>query len=299
MSHFRQSTYKFIKDTEDVRIGEVIRRGVSKCDVALLGVPWDGAVGTRPGSRLAPAKLRQYFYSAPYPGGVDLADYGDVDVLVGDHEESWRRSVESVEVALRNSSETLVLGGDSTTSFCAFKALRSSVKERILYIVFDAHPDVRKVTEGLTSGQVVRWIRDLDKEARIVIVGVRRNSNAPYLFEEARSLDVKLYTVEEVDRVGFGSIISELRAIGSDAAVHVSVNMDVFDPSCAPGVNSPSPGGFYPREMLNFIDRVTRRLKPRIFDLVEMTPSYDHGDATAMLGASVLLNSIWITGSAL
>jgi agmatinase len=297
MSHFKQNTYKFIKDSDDVRIGEVIKRDVSKCDLALLGVPWDGAVGTRPGSRLAPFKLRQYFYTAPYPGGIELADYGDVDVVVGNHEESWRRSVESIGVALNNSAETLVLGGDSTTSYCAFKALRNHVAEKILYIVFDAHPDVRKVSEGLTSGQVVRWVRDFDKDAQIIIIGVRRNSNAPYLFAEAKNLDVKLYTTEEVDRVGFGSILSELRAIGSESTVHVSVNMDVFDPGFAPGVNSPSPGGFYPREMLHFIDRLTRRLRPKVFDLVEMTPSYDHGDITAMLGSSVLLSSVWVTGS--
>ncbi len=198
--------YKFIKDPGDVRVGEVVRRGGwVNGDVGILGVPWDGgAVGTRPGSRLAPARIRSWLYSSPYIfKDVSIVDLGDVDVVVGDHNETWRRVEETVNEALGLVKELIVIGGDSTSSYATFRGgLRRAVNGGLAYILLDAHPDVRVVTEGLTSGQVIRWIRDVDPNAYIAIIGVRTHSNAPYLFSEARKLGVNIYTIDQVDSMG-------------------------------------------------------------------------------------------------
>ncbi|WP_243665984.1 arginase family protein [Vulcanisaeta sp. JCM 16159] len=144
MRFVRESMYKFIKDPGDVRIGEVIRRGWVGGDVGVLGVPWDGAVGTRPGSRLAPSRIRSWLYSSPYVfSNVSIVDLGDVDVVVGDHNETWRRVEETVSEALGLVRELIVIGGDSTTSYAAFRGLRKAVGGGLAYVLLDAHPDVR------------------------------------------------------------------------------------------------------------------------------------------------------------
>lgn len=286
--------YKFIKDPGDVRVGEVIRRGWVKGDVGILGVPWDGAVGTRPGSRLAPARIRSWLYTSPMIyGGLSVVDLGDVDVVVGDHRETWRRIEETVAEALGLVRELLVIGGDSTTSYAAFRGLRKAVNDGLAYVLFDAHPDVRVVSEGLTSGQVVRWIREVDPNAFIAIIGVRPYSNAPYLFNEAEKLNVKVYTMDYVDSYGLENVINELAESIRGRVTHVSVNLDVVDPAFAPGVNSPSPGGFTSREIIRAVREITRRLRPRVFDVVEVTPPFDINDITSMLAATLLLNAIW------
>jgi agmatinase len=291
VQHLKSKRYKFIADPGDVRLGERLGSDGSRADVVIVGAPWDGAVGTRPGSRLAPSKIRQSLFTAPYQGGFTISDWGDVNTVVGDHEETWRRVSSACIEALSSSSELLLIGGDSTVSYCAFKALRNHTQSKIAYVSLDAHPDVRSISEGLTSGQVVRWVREVDKQASTCVVGIRRHSNAPYLFNEAESLGVKLYDVEEALEPAF---LGELENLVGNATLHLSINMDVVDPAFAPGVNSPSPGGFTSREVIGLVEKIAKRFKPRIVDLVEYTPAYDLGDITAMLGATLLAKSIWI-----
>lgn len=291
--------YKFIKDPGDFRIGEVVKRGGwASGDVGILGVPWDGgAVGTRPGSRLAPARVRSWLYSSPYIfSDVSIVDLGDVDVVVGDHNETWRRVEETVSEALGLVRELIVIGGDSTSSYAAFKGLRKAVSGGLAYVLLDAHPpDVRVITEGLTSGQVVKWIRSVDPNAYIAIIGVRTYSNAPYLFDEARKLGITVYTIDQVDSMGINAVVSEIVSNTSNRVVHLSINLDVVDPAFAPGVNSPSPGGFTSREVIRLVRELSIRLRPRVFDIVEVTQPFDVNDVTSMLASAIIINAIWIS----
>ena len=296
MRFVKESVYKFIKDPGDIRIGEVIKRGWVSGDVGILGVPWDGAVGTRPGSRLAPARIRSWLYSSPYTlNGASIVDLGDVDVVVGDHGETWRRVEETVSEALGLVRELIVIGGDSTTSYAAFRGLRRTISGDLAYVLLDAHPDVRIVTEGLTSGQVIRWIRNTDLNAYIAIIGVRTYSNAPYLFDEAKKLNVEIYTMDQVDSLGIDLIIKEIANRTNGRTTHLSINLDVVDPAYAPGVNSPSPGGFTSREAIRLVHELSTRLKPRIFDVVEVTPPFDINDITSMLASTLITNAIWVS----
>lgn len=290
VEHLVRRRYKFIADPRDTRIGETVGEP-GAADVVVLGAPWDGAVGTRPGSRHGPAKIRQSLYSLPFRGGFTISDWGDVDTVVGDHEETWRRIVSVCGRALKACSQLLLIGGDSTVSYCAFRALRASLDGGLAYVSFDAHPDVRVVSGGLTSGQVVRWVREADREAAICVAGVRKHSNAPYLYGEAEALRVRVFGVEEV--VDYGSFLDKLGSLIGGRTLQLSINMDVVDPAFAPGVNSPSPGGLTSREILAIVGAVATRFRPKIVDLVEYTPAYDVGDATSLLGATILSCAIW------
>ncbi len=163
------------------------------------------------------------------------------------------------------------------------------------YVLLDAHPpDVRVITEGLTSGQVVRWIRSVDPNAYIAIIGVRTYSNAPYLFDEARKLGITVYTIDQVDSMGINAVVSEIVSNTNNRVVHLSINLDVVDPAFAPGVNSPSPGGFTSREVIRLVRELSIRLRPRVFDIVEVTPPFDVNDVTSMLASAIIVNAIWI-----
>jgi len=291
----RGSMYKFIKDPNDVRLGEVIKRAWTSGDVGILGVPWDGAVGTRPGSRLAPSRIRSILYTMPLTSGkVSLVDLGDVDVVIGNHDETWRRIELTVQESLKMVRELLIIGGDSTVSYASFRGLRGSLNGDLAFILLDAHPDVRIISEGLTSGQVIRWIRGIDPEAYVCVIGVRPFSNAPYLLDEARRLNVKVYTMDYLDSHGIDKVINEVLSEVEGRVTYLSVNLDVVDPAFAPGVNSPSPGGFTSREVIRLVSLLSHSLKPRIFDVVEVTPPFDLNDVTSMLAAVILINAVWV-----
>ncbi|MEM3670149.1 MAG: arginase family protein [Thermoprotei archaeon] len=285
---------KFIKDPFDVRIGETLEVESALPAVSLLGAPWDGAVGTRPGSRQAPASIRQQLYSMPYTGGYRILDLGDVDAVIGDHQLTWRRITRSVRECLSIGEETLVMGGDSTVSYAAHRALRNRVETGVAYVMLDAHPDVRVVTEGLTSGQVARWVRNMDPATPIFVLGVRPRSNASYLFREADKLNVSVLTLDQMMSAGVSETVSLVAERCEDRVVQLSVNMDVVDPAYAPGVNSPSPGGLTSREALNLVTALCLRMKPRLVDVVEVTPAYDRDGVTSSLAAAMLSESIWV-----
>lgn len=286
--------FKPIKDPGDVRVGEVLGKENGLPRVGLIGAPWDGATGTRPGSRHAPQAVRQQLYSMPYRGGYSIFDMGDVDAVIGEHVKTWDRTSELARESLRQNAQTLVVGGDSTISYACHIGLESEVGEPAAYIMLDAHPDVRVVREGLTSGQVVRWIRSASPDAEIYVLGVRPRSNAAYLFTEAKSLGVNIITLEECVALGFKELSRLISTEVAGKTTHLSLNMDVVDPAYAPGVNSPSPGGFTSREILDLTRTLSSGLKPRLTDLVELTPPYDLGSTTALLASAVLLEAVWV-----
>ena len=73
---------------------------------------------------------------------------------------------------------------------------------------------------------------------------------------------------------------------------YVTIDIDGFDPSIAPGTGTPSHGGFLYYEMLEFLDGLTKRGSVVGVDLVEVAPDYDHTGTTAILAAQLLLNFI-------
>jgi len=286
---------RFIKDPRDVRLEDKIIKGGAKGDIGLLGVPWDGAVGGRPGARFAPSRVRSFLYSMPLNIDASIVDFGDVDVVLGDHGETMRRTREAASQALRQVKELLVIGGDNSVSHPVFQALNDAEK-RVGYILIDAHPDIRTVTEGLTSGLAIRMIRETNPSMPITVVGYRPHSNPRYLIDEARRLNIRIITMDEVEEIGVMGTAAQLVEAYRGMQVYLSLDMDAVDPAFAPGVNSPSPGGFTSREAISLVSRLSRELRPRVFDVVEITPLVDVADQTSNLAAAVLMSAMWPRG---
>ena len=83
-----------------------------------------------------------------------------------------------------------------------------------------------------------------------------------------------------------------LARIPAGARYYLSVDIDGFDPSIAPGTGTPSHGGFQYYEVLELIDGLARRSTIVGIDLIEVAPDYDHTGTTAILAAQLLLNAI-------
>ena len=78
--------------------------------------------------------------------------------------------------------------------------------------------------------------------------------------------------------------------IPKGAKVYVTIDIDGFCPSIAPGTGTPSHGGFLYYEVLEMLQAVAKRHSVVGVDLVEVAPDYDHSGSTAILAAQVLLN---------
>ena len=100
--------------------------------------------------------------------------------------------------------------------------------------------------------------------------------------------------MKDIDRAGIASVVEQALAIaGADTAgVHVSFDLDVCDPTIAPGVGTPVKGGLDYREAHMLMEMVADSGLLRALDLVEVNPILDDRNMTAVLGAELASSAL-------
>jgi arginase len=127
---------------------------------------------------------------------------------------------------------------------------------------------------------------------RTFLVGIRNLDESER--EMMRASGVQVYTMKDIDRRGLPDVAAEVleRACAGQAAVHVSFDMDVCDPTIAPGVGTPVKGGFDYREAHTFMEMVAECHQMAALDLVEVNPILDERNSTAILGTELALSAL-------
>ena len=127
---------------------------------------------------------------------------------------------------------------------------------------------------------------------RTVLIGIRNLDDREK--ERIRESGVHVFTMKDIDRAGIAATVEQAIAIaGKDAGgIHVSFDLDVCDPSIAPGVGTPVKGGFNYREAHMFMEMVADSGLLRALDLVEVNPILDDRNTTAILGAELASSAL-------
>jgi len=286
---------------------------VADRDVAVLGVPYDGAVSNRPGARYGPEAIRRasgwWAYLSGYKGGLtnmrtertvdyddlSLADCGDVPVFPMDRETTAESITAHVATVARDAFP-VVLGGDH---YCTFPAFRGFAEGRGLdevgLVQIDAHTDT--VTESPVfgsefHGSSTNLISELPfaDYASVSQVGIR-GYEAPEFFEFADETGLNLFTMRDVERRGIRSVVEDaVAAAAADTdAVYVTFDVDSVDPSVAPGTGTPEPGGLDASQALTVVEVLGAHDAVGAADLMEVAPPFDAGDGTSRLAAYLLV----------
>ena len=146
---------------------------------------------------------------------------------------------------------------------------------------FDAHLDYRPFIHGVqwANGNPIRNVAKLSTVGSIVQVGIRslRTRQADVLDSRARGNDI--LTVPEYRRRGPAGMLEK---IPRDEPAYVSIDIDVLDPSYAPGTGTPEPGGLTTRELFPLVRGLCTEKNLVGFDLVELNPLADPGYTTAL-----------------
>jgi arginase len=124
-----------------------------------------------------------------------------------------------------------------------------------------------------------------------VLIGIR-NLDAREK-EIVRASGVHVFTMKDIDRSGIASVVDRALVLaGTDTAgIHVSFDLDVCDPSIAPGVGTPVKGGLDYREAHMVMEMIADSNLMRALDLVEVNPILDDRNATALLGIELALSA--------
>jgi len=272
-------------------------------DVAVLGAPFDFGTQFRAGARFGPRAVREastlfsFGHAGAYdheddctylPQSVRIVDIGDADIIHTDTTRSHANIRIGVEAILKAGALPVVIGGDHSVNIPVIEAFAGHGDIHILQI--DAHLDFVDERHGvrLGHGSPMRRAAEKPHVTGLTQVGIRNvSSTAREGYEAARSMGSDILSVRQARALGAKAVIDR---IPTGARVYVSIDIDGFCPSIAPGTGTPSHGGFLYYEVLEMLQAVARRHDVVGIDLVEVAPDYDHSQSTAILAAQVLLN---------
>jgi agmatinase len=274
-------------------------------DVAILGIPWDEGIGYRPGPRFGPRSLREYstrfaFHERAIKEGgywdierkiryledIRFVDCGDQDILYLKVEETFSAITESVGRLLSTNAFPVLLGGDHSISFPIVRAFRKFQPLHILHL--DAHLDYNDSIEGvlLANGSPLKRISELGFVGTITQVGMRGIRGREDAYRDSISRGNSISTISEFRQIGIERIIQQIPDQGN---LYVTIDIDVLDPSVAPGTSSPEFDGMTYREMRDLLAGVASRRKVVGFDLVEVNPYLDPIGLTQSAAVTIIL----------
>ncbi|MEE8367566.1 MAG: arginase [Thermoanaerobaculia bacterium] len=285
--------------------------------ICVIGVPMDLGQARR-GVDMGPAALRYAGLARRLKGlGCSVRDCGNVEISLRDTLPdaggmSFLPAVaQACEAIYRRGRETLAagdlplyLGGDHSIAMGTVGAASHGLKTGLLWI--DAHADFNtpesspsgnihgmplaaltghgpvELTEigrpGIkipTENAVLLGLRDLDQAEKVVLL----------------QSGMKIYTMREIDERGIGRVAQDaVDYLGRLEHVHVSLDMDCLDPSEAPGVGTPVPGGLSYREAHLLMEMIAESLTVGSLDVVEINPILDNRNQTAELAIELILS---------
>lgn len=275
-------------------------------DVAVLGAPFDFGTQYRPGARFGPRAIREAstLFSFGHAGAYDheddityleaektrIVDIGDADIIHTNTEQSHANIEAGVRAILRAGAIPVVLGGDHSVNIPAINAF--SDEEPFHLVQVDAHLDFVDERHGVTAGHGNPMRRAAEKPyvTGLNQIGIRNvSSTARDGYEDARRFGSDIMSVRQFRTLGVEAVLDRIPA---GKRYYVTIDIDGFDPSIAPGTGTPSHGGFLYYEILELMDGLARRGDIIGLDLVEVAPDYDPTGSTSTLAAQLLLNII-------
>lgn len=275
-----------------------------EADVAVLGVPCDFGVGFMSGARLAPRRIReastQYGRGTAgfYDFGSDrqrlaapfrIVDCGDADILHGDYGYTFRNVEEGVRKIIRRGAVPIVLGGDHSISIPVGRGLEE-LGEEVCVIQFDAHLDWSDHVGPLKTGNgnPMRRMSEMPHIGPMAQIGLRgMGSSKKEDFRAARNYGSVLISAREAAELGVKGV---LERIPKAKNYYLTIDIDGFDMSIAPGVASPLPGGLFYDQVCDLISGIAGMGKIVAADIVEVAPVYDPSGITVRLAALILLH---------
>ncbi|MCJ8141410.1 agmatinase [Ancylobacter sp. A5.8] len=274
-------------------------------DIALVGVPFDGGTTNRPGPRHGPRELRNqsslmrrvHHVTGLSPYDVArIADCGDAPVNPIDLMDSLAKIEGFFDGIRRAGALPLAAGGDHLVSL---PILRGLVKDGPVGMIhFDAHTDTydsffgdNRYTHGTPFRRAIE--EGLLDPRRVIQIGLRGAISDATNYDWAREAGIRLLFIEEFTDRGVKDVMAEARALVGDRPTYVSFDIDVIDPSQAPGTGTPEIGGVSTREAQQMV-RLLDGLNIIGADVVEVSPPFDPSGLTALTGATIMFELLCV-----
>ncbi len=255
--------------------------------IIMLGMPFDGTVSYRSGSRFAPEQLRLASWGleeySPYFDkhleDCNFNDAGDLELPLGNTVKSLDVIRKNVEEIYRDGKKVFGIGGEHLVTLPEIQAVSKYI-DNLAIVHFDAHTDLREeyLGEKLSHSAVIRHSADIVGFENLKQIGIR--SGMKEEFELMKKYNTLCHKYEELE-------------VLKDKNIFVTVDLDVLDTSIMPGTGTPEAGGLSFNELIGWFKYLS---KFNIIgaDVVELAPDYDASGASTAVATKVIRELLMI-----
>ncbi|WP_166244279.1 agmatinase [Paenibacillus turpanensis] len=259
----------------------------------IYGMPMDYTVSFRPGSRFGPARIREVSIGleeySPYLDRsleeVNYFDAGDLLLPFGNAARSLEIIGEYVSGLLADGKFPFGLGGEHLVSWPVIQEVYKKYPD-LAIIHIDAHADLREQYEGepLSHSTPIRKAAEMIGGKNVYQFGIRSGSREEFEYGR-KNVNFFPFDVEEPLR----KVLPEL----AGRPVYVTIDIDVLDPSTAPGTGTAEAGGITSKELLAAVHAIARS-DARVVgaDVVEVAPVYDSSEMTQIVASKLIREMI-------
>lgn len=280
-------------------------------DIAVIGVPFDFGSSqiSRAGTKFAPRVMRQPRNTFSYTGygeaepacgwfdidtggtklkGITMADCGDVNILPAESHRSFDRITRTIGRILERNAFPVAIGGDHTITFPIMRAFDRYDSLDIVH--FDAHLDFEDEYDGVSIyyASPLKRCSELPFVHGITQIGLR-GPLAPSReksYRAALEYGEKVITTKKFKQLGVSKVVENIPQADN---IYVTLDVDVLDPSVAPGITSPAPGGLSFPEVRDTLIGIAEKGRVVGFDIVCLSPINDCSDMTFRMVADLIL----------
>lgn len=255
--------------------------------IVMLGLPFDGTVSYRSGSRFAPEQIRLASWGLEdysptfdkYLQDVNFHDAGDLEFPLGNTYKSLDLIRENVEDIYKDGKKVFAIGGEHLVTLPEIQAI-SKFYDNLAVVHFDAHTDLREeyLGEEMSHSAVMRHISKIVGAENIKQIGIRSGMKEEWEFMKKNNTLIHDY--KELD-------------VFKSKNIFVTVDLDVLDTSIMPGTGTPECGGMSFVELVKWFEYL-KDFNIIGADVVELAPDYDASGASTAVATKVIRELLMI-----
>ncbi len=252
-----------------------------RADIVMLGLPFDGTVSYRSGSRFAPEQIRLASWGLEeysprfdkFLEDVNFHDVGDLGFPLGNTYKTLEVIEQNVYDIYNDGKRVLGIGGEHLVTLPEIKAV-SKFHKNLAIIHFDAHTDLREeyLGEEMSHSAVIRHASKIVGPENIKQIGIRSGMKEEFEFMKQHNTRAEKYSDLDVLK---------------DKKIFVTVDLDVLDTSIMPGTGTPEPGGLEFNELMGWFEYL-KNFDIVGADVVELAPDYDPTGASTAVATKVI-----------
>lgn len=272
-------------------------------DLAIFGVPFDGAVSYRPGCRFGPTRIREasslgrgfhWGRATTFFEKLKVADVGDCPTVPISIDQSYQKIEEFVSEVLKNKKKFIAVGGDHSINLPILRAVKKHYNVPVNLIHFDAHLDTYPAAWGCEyhHGSFLRHAVEegLVNAANSVQFGIRGPLASAEDLKFVTKHKIKVFTVDDIRRKNIFDFCQTLPKF-QQGITYITYDIDNLDPAFAPGTGTPVPGGLTTHE----VQTIFRHLEISNMvggDIVEVSPPFDHAEITSLAAVDAMFEML-------